>query len=75
MPDVKLIFAAPVIRTDKSNANKKNKQFIKCLKKAKFECIHHTYITEDHLRAYGLHINGCGTRVLAKNLVPGAHAM
>ena len=75
VPDVKLISSAPVIRTDNSNANKKNKQFINCLKKAKFECIHHTYITEDHLCACGLHINGYGTRVLAKNLVSGAHAM
>ena len=58
LPDVKLIFSTPVIRTDKLNANENNKQFINCLKKAKFYCIHHTNITEDHLNAYGLHING-----------------
>ena len=75
LPDVKLIFSTPVIRTDKSNANENNKQFINCLKKAKFHCIHHTNITEDHLNAYGLHINAYGTRVLAKNLISGAHAM
>ena len=73
--NVKLIFSTPVIRTDKSNANENNKQFINCLKKAKFHCIHHTNITEDHLNAYGLHINAYGTRVLAKNLISGAHAM
>ena len=33
------------------------------LKKAKSDCIHHTNITEDHLNAYGLHINGYGTMV------------
>ena len=75
LPDVKLIFSTPVIRTDKSDANENNKQFTNCLKKAKFDCIHHTNITEDHLNAYGLHINGYGTRVLAKNLISGAHAI
>ena len=57
-PGVKLIFSTPVIRTDKSNANKNNKQFTNCLKKAKFDCIYHKNITEDHLNAHGLHING-----------------
>ena len=33
------------------------------LKKAKSDGIHHTNITEDHLNAYGLHINGYGTMV------------
>ena len=69
IPDVKLIFSTPVIRTDKSNANKNNKKFISCLKKAKFDSIYHTNITDDHLSAYGLHINGYGKRVLAKNLI------
>ena len=73
LPDVKLIFSTPVIRTDKSSANENNKQFINCLKKAKFDCIYHTSITEHHLNTYGLHINGYGTRVLAKNLISGAH--
>ena len=58
LPGVKLIFSTPVIRTDKSNANKNNKQFTNCLKKAKFDCIYHKNITEDHLNAHGLHING-----------------
>ena len=76
LPDIKLIFSTSVIRTDKSNANENKKQFINCLKKAaKFYCIHHTNITEDHLNAYGLYINGYGTRILAKNLTSGAHAM
>ena len=76
LPDIKLIFSTSVIRTDKSNANENKKQFISCLKKAaKFYCIHHTNITEDHLNAYGLYINGYGTRILAKNLTSGAHAM
>ena len=75
LPDVKLIFSTPVIRTDKSNANENNKQFTNCLKKAKFDCIYHTNITEDHLNAYGLHINRYGTRVLAKDLISGAHAI
>ena len=75
LPNVKLIFSTPVIRTDKSNANENNKTFINCLKKAKFDCIHHTNITKDHLNAYGLHINGYSTRVLAKKLVSGTHAM
>ena len=70
LPDVKLIFSIPVIRT-----NENNKQFINCLKKAKFHCIHHMNITEDHLNAYGLHINAYGARVLAKNRISGAHAM
>ena len=65
LPDVKLIFSTPLIRTDKSNANENNKQFISFLKKAKFHCIHHTNITEDHLNASGLHINGYGRRVLS----------
>ena len=69
IPDVKLIFSAPVIRTDKSNANENNKRFISYLKKAKFDFINHTNITEDHFSAYGLHINGYGKRVLAKNLI------
>ena len=43
--------------------------------KSKCDCIHHTNITEDHLNAYGLHINGYGARVLAKNLISGAHAI
>ena len=73
LPDVKLIFSTPVIRTDKSSANENNKQFINCLKEAKFDCIYHTSITEDHLNTYGLHINGHGTRVLAKNLISDAH--
>ena len=68
LPHVKLIFSAPVIRTDKSGANENNK-------KAKFDCIHHTHITEDHLNAYGLHVNGYGIRVLAKNLISGAYAI
>ena len=71
LPDVKLIFSTPVISTDKSNANENNKQFINCLKKVTFDCIHHTNITEDHLNAYGLHINRYHTRVLAKNLISG----
>ena len=75
LPDVKLIFSTPLIRTDKSNANENNKQFINFLKKAKFHCIHHTNITKDHLNASGLHINGYSRRVLAKNLISGAHAM
>ena len=28
-------------------------------------------ITENHLNAYGLHINGYGTKVLAKSLISG----
>ena len=44
-------------------------------KKPTFDCIHHTNITEDHLNAYGLHINGYGTRVLAKTLISGAQAI
>ena len=75
LPDVKLIFSTLLIRTDKSNANENNKQFISCLKKAKFHCIHYTNITEDHLNAYGLHMNGYGRGVLAKNLILGAYAM
>ena len=75
LPDVKLIFSTPVIRTDKSNANENNNKFINCLKKARFGCIYHTNIAEDHLNAYGLHINRYGTRNLAKNLISGAHAM
>ena len=75
LPDVKLIFTTPVIRTDKSNANENNKHFIHCLKKAKFDCIHHTNIIENHLSAYGLHINRCDTRILVKNLMLGGHAM
>ena len=39
LPDVKLIFSTPVIRTDKSNANENNNKFINCLKKARFGCI------------------------------------
>ena len=42
---------------------------------AKFDCIHHINITEDHLDAYSLHIIGYCTRVLAKNLISDAHAM
>ena len=75
LPNVKLIFSTPVIRTDKSNANENNKTFINCLKKAKFDCIDHTNITKDHLNAYGLHINGYSTRVLAKKLISVTHAM
>ena len=63
LQDVKLIFSTPAIRTDKTNTNDNNKQFINCLEKAKLDSIHHTNITEDHLSAYGLHINGYGTRV------------
>ena len=74
LPDVKLVFSTPVIRTEKSNASD-NKQFINCLKKAKFYCIYHKNITEDHLNAYGFHRNGHGTRILAKNLISGAHAI
>ena len=59
LPDVKLIFLSPVIKTGKSNATRNNN----CLKKAKFDCIHHANITEDHLNAYGVQINGCGTKV------------
>ena len=75
LPDVKLIFSTPIIRIDKSNKNDNNRQFTNCLKKAKFDCIHHTNITEAHLNVYGLHINGYDTRVLAKNLISGAHAI
>ena len=35
LPDVRSIFSTPVIRTDKSNVNENNKQFITCLKKKK----------------------------------------
>ena len=73
--DVKLIFSISVTRTDKSNANVNNKQFIDSLQKAKFDCLHHTNITEDNLNAYGLHISGYGTRVLANNLILGVHAI
>ena len=69
------IFSTPVIRTDKSNTYENNKEFINYLKKAKFGCIYHTNITEDHFNVYGLHINGSGTRVLAKNLIAGTHGM
>ena len=75
LPDVKLIFSTRAIRTDKSNANENNKKLTSCLKKAKFGCMHSTNIREDHLNAYGLHINGYGTRVLGKNLISGCHAM
>ena len=68
-------FLIPVIRTEKSNANENNKQFVNSLKKANFDRIHHTNITDDHLNAYGLHINGYVTMVLAKNLISGTHAM
>ena len=34
LPDIKLIFSTPVIRTDKSNANENKRQFINGLKKA-----------------------------------------
>ena len=54
---------------------KNNKQFTNCLKKANFDCIHHTNITEDHLNAYGLYINGYDTKFLAKNLISGANAI
>ena len=72
LPDVKLIFSTPVIRTDKSKTNENNKQFINCLEKPTLDCMHHTNITVDHLNAYDLHINGHGTRVLSKNLISGA---
>ena len=45
------------------------------LKKANFDCIHHTNIAEDHLNAYDLDISRNGTRVLAKGLISGAHAI
>ena len=45
------------------------------LKKANVDCIHHTNITEDHLNAYDLDISRYGTRVLAKDLTSGAHAI
>ena len=54
LPDVKLIFSTPVIRTDKLNVNENNKQFINCLKEASFGCLHYTNITDDDLNVYGL---------------------
>ena len=71
LPDVKSIFSSSVIKTSKSNAyvTRNNNR----LKKAKFDCIHHTKITENHLNAYGLHINWSGTKVLAKNLISDVH--
>ena len=45
------------------------------LKKANFDCIYHTNITEDHLNAYDLDISRYGTSVLAKDLLSGAHAI
>ena len=38
LSDAKIIFSTPAIKTDKSNANQNNKQFINCLKKEKFDC-------------------------------------
>ena len=75
LPDVKLISSTPVIKKDKSNVNENNKKCINCLKKAKFDCIHHANTTEDHLNSYGLYINGYGKRVLANNLLSCPHAM
>lgn len=62
-----------IIRTDKSNRNDNKQHIINCLRKGKFDCIHHPKITEDHL--YGLHINRYSTRVLNKNFIPGAPAI
>ena len=73
LPDVKLIYLKPVLRKDKSNANENNKTIYQLHRRGKFNCIHHTNITEGHLNVYGLHITGYGKAVLAKNLVSGAH--
>ena len=72
-PESKIIISAPLLRTDKFNANENNKKFIEFLRVFNFSCIYHDNIIEKHLDRYGLHINFTGSASLAKNLLSGMH--
>ena len=64
----KIILSAPAVRMDKHNATENNIDFIKLRETNDSLLIKHTYIKENHLGRYSLHLNHDGTQVLAKNL-------
>ena len=64
----KIILSAPAVRMDKHNATENNIDFIKLRETNDSLLIKHTYVKENHLDRYSLHLNHDGTQVLAKNL-------
>ena len=64
----KIILSAPAVRMDEHNATENNIDFIKLRETNDSLLIKHTYVKENHLDRYSLHLNHDGTQVLAKNL-------
>ena len=64
----KIILSAPAVRMDKHNATENNIDFIKLRETNDSLLIKHTYVKENYLDRYSLHLNHDGTQVLAKNL-------
>ena len=69
------MISTPTLRTDKPNANLINAEVTELLRTNEEKMITHPNIKEEHLDKYGLHINNIDTRILAKSLLLGVHAI
>jgi hypothetical protein len=72
-PGINVVISCPLVRTDDAHAKLKLVQVKNRLKRASgdgiIKIIENDNIEEKHLSTKGLHLNGAGTRELAKNMI------
>ena len=69
VPDIKVIFSCPIIRTDNIQANAKQIQLKNRLKRSGLDIILNDDITSDDLGKKGLHLKPSGSTKLARNIL------